>query len=508
MFARIIEGVTGARKGEVTQVFVSFAALAFLLCSYYLVKPMRDSRFFVYFADDQLARFMLFTPLFSLAVTKAFSACVGRVQRYRLMSYTYLLVALIMFLFFFFLPRTGAWTTAAFFFFASVYFTLVLSILWGVFNTLFHAEQAERSFGFVSLGATLGSLLGSRLSAWMARPEAGLQDYALLVAIATLLIALALTLWNARISEPQQGRASSAKSSKVSRGWDDIKQLLTNPYVRGIAMMVFGLAFVGTMVHLQTYPQIARAVAQNSYRETFGALDPQQVHFENIYTLKEIKKEQQQETLQALWPTQSAASLADSYRAYQSDFEGRTRQFFSNVNFYQGLLGVFLLVVVARLLFKFVGLRFTVLILPLVFSCAAIALMFSPDLFVLQMILVVGGALNYSLNNATKELLYTPTSESVRFQQKPLIEGPTMRVGDVTASVINIAMSSFLGTALALSLNAQNRFLLGIGVAVALLWMLAIWRTGARYDRFQREEGTRQELDQAAPRPLDEATHA
>ena len=498
MFARVIQSISGAKRGEQLSVFLSFLALLFLLTSYYLVKPLRESRFLLHFNADSLAYFMLVTPILAFVVTKFFSFWVGRIPRYRLMVITFGIVMLCKLAFFILLPISGRWASGLYFFWASVYFTLVLSILWAVFNTLFKAEQAERCFGFVALGATMGSISGSKISSWLA--VSAFKDWALIVALFTMLVSLVLTLWNIKITEAKQIDPGSENTShtEVGRGWDDVTQVLTNPYVKGIAIMVFGLAFVGTMVNLQVYPQIDQGIAQRAYKQTFAEIDPPETHLDLVMSLKKLNPEERQERFESQWPEAQSADLMQIYTQYMDSFESLTRQFFSTVNFYQGLLGVFLLVVVARFLFKFVGLRFTVLILPVIFLAASVFLMFPMELVVLQALLIVGGAANYSLNNATKELLYTPTSEAVRFQQKPLIEGPVMRVGDVSASLIKILVTSVLAGSLALPALLQGRLLLAAALGVTIFWIVLIWRTGGRYDKAQKAGKLNQDLDHDA----------
>ena len=71
MFIRLIQGLTGARPKEQLSVLFSFSALLFLLLSYYLVKPLRDSLFFVYFDSTDQAYFSLPIILSSLLAVKS-----------------------------------------------------------------------------------------------------------------------------------------------------------------------------------------------------------------------------------------------------------------------------------------------------------------------------------------------------------------------------------------------------------------------------------------------------
>jgi len=498
MLQRLFQGLSGARRGEQLPVLLSFLALYFLLFSYYLVKPLREARLFMHFSADILPYFLLATPFLALAVTKFFNFWVGRIPRYHLMLYTYAIMMVCKLLFLVALPLSGRLATVFFFFWASVYFTLVLSILWGVITTIFKSDQAERFFGFVALGATLGNITGAKISSWLAEAQ-GIKDWALLFAAVAMGLALGLIMLAVHFCETQTPQTQK-KNQKVSRGWQDLVQMVQSRYVRGIAMMVFSLALMGTVINLQVFQQIDGSLAEKVYAEVFVELDAEADSFQLVYGLKKLNAAEQTQSIQALaqakqWSAESQAQFQEHYALYRETLEGRTRKLFADVYFWQGILGVFLLVVVARILFRYVGLRWTVLILPGFFFAAGLALMFPLEVLWLQLMLIMGGSLNYSLNNATKELLYTPTSESVRFQLKPLIEGPVMRIGDVSASLAKIALTSGLAAVLVLSEGFQDRFLLSFGLVVVALWGLLIWRTGSLYDQAQKIGDREQELD-------------
>ncbi len=496
MLKRAFQGLTGAEPGEQLPALLSFFALLFLLLSYYLVKPLRDSMFLTYYISRDQAWFSVPIILLSLASAKFFNHWVGRIPRYRLMGITFAVMMGCKLLFLLLLPIAGRWGTVIFYLWASVYFTLVLSILWGVINTIFSPRQAERCFGFVALGATLGNIAGAKLSSWLAGSV--FKDWALLFSTLGMGLSLGLILLAVRRGEQTQTtHAAKSNSEHVSRGWQDLFALVGNRYVRGLALMVYALALISMAVQFQAYSQIDRNSARTVYQQTFQASDPQGAHFESIYALKRLDKKRQSEQIQLMGAElhQSPEQLSATYKRYVDALESRTRQVFSDVYAYQGILGVFLLMVVARLLFKFWGLRWVVLILPLFYALAAVALMFPLEVIAVQVLLIVGGGLNYSLNNATKELLYTPTSEAVRFQFKPLIEGPVMRLGDVTASVLQLLITGTLAVWLALGDFQQGTLLLALGLGFVAVWLIAIWQTGRRYDEAQKSQPPLKDLD-------------
>lgn len=502
--------MTGLQHEDLKPSLMSFLALFFLLLSYYLVKPLRDSRFFMYFNADQLPFFYLVSPIAALIITKIFNFFVERVSARKLLIITYGLMAACKVAFTLLMQFSNAWSTAVFFIWASVYFSLVLSILWATINSAFASEQAERCFGLIAIGATLGGIVGSKVSGLLV--ESVLKDWTLLLSVLSMVVALGLTLLIPKgQSQKSQNSLASAEAedtpkttAKVSSHskpgpWDDIKSLLQRPYMRGIAFMVFALALASTVVNLQVYQQIDDVLARQTYQQVFRDWDPEQQHFAEIRELKGKAKPQVTAALQALntHVTPDHKPLEAQYTQYQSQLEGETRKLFANVYFWQGILGIILLGVVARILFQYVGLSWSTILLPCFFVGVLILLFFPLETLVLQGILIGAGALNYSLNNATKELLYTPTTPQARYQHKPLIEGPIMRLGDVSASIFKIGVAGSLAGTIVLSHQWQSRILLSIGLIASVLWIVMIWYTGRQYDKNQQAEIKSQELDLA-----------
>lgn len=504
--------ITGLHSEDLAPSFMSFLALFFLLLSYYLVKPLRDSRFFLYFNADHLPYFYLVSPVAALVITKIFNFFVERMQPRKLLIITYGVMMLCKVLFTVLMQWSSAWSTAIFYVWASVYFSLVLAILWATINSAFQSEQAERCFGVIAIGATLGSIIGAKVSGLLV--ESPLKDWTLLLSVISMSVALGFTLFirqNPLDSKESADNETNTDQPKVADKtptgpWNDIKTLIQRPYMRGIAFMVFALALASTVVNLQVYKQIDENLARTSYQEIFQDWDSQAKHYESLRDLKGQSKMATQKKLSDLVQISNSEATGTRltptemnarYLKYQSNLEGETRKLFANVYFWQGILGVVLLGVVARILFQYAGLSWSTVLLPGFFCLVLILLFFPLEAFMLQSILIGAGALNYSLNNATKELLYTPTTPRARYQHKPLIEGPIMRLGDVSASLFKIAVAGGAAGTLALSHQLQSRILLSIGLIVSVLWIILIWYTGRQYDKNQEAETKSKELDLA-----------
>ncbi len=476
-------------------------ALFLLLTSYYLVKPLRSSFFLKEFDPAMLPYFFLCFPFLSLAVTRLFDFFYARLPRLRLIFYTYGVVMGCKLFFWATLPVAGKGIILAFYLWSSVYFLLCISVLWACVSSVFTAASGERWFAMIALGGMAGAYGGSAFSSYLSQTR--WSDQTLAVSMGMMagvlgFLTLALRTFSDTPAEQTHGKRSPNIVSQNSL-FADLKAIWQRPFIRGLGVIVFAVAFMNTVVEFKTQKVIDRQLAETQYLESFADLNSvlcqkagcqhsllHQPFFEQVYTLKQVAANSRESTLTA-WLTSQAVPVAltqgavAQYAAYQKALEQKTRGFFSDINQWINLIGAFLLLVVARPLFRWLGLRWVVLILPCLFFVAALALLFPLELSLVSGLLVGTGTLNYSLNKTAKELLYTAADEEVRFRFKPLIDGPLVRFGDVSAALLTLLVTQGLH----LSLLWQDQVVLGVGIILCLFWALSAYRSGRIYDQLK-----------------------
>lgn len=473
-------------------------ALFLLLTSYYLVKPLRSSFFLKEFDPAMLPYFFLCFPFLSLAVTRLFDFFYARLPRLRLIFYTYGVVMGCKLFFWLTLPLAGKGIILAFYLWSSVYFLLCISVLWACVSSVFTAASGERWFAMIALGGMAGAYGGSAFSSYLSQTSWSDQTLAVsMVLMAGVLLFLALALRTFSEGQEQARTEKRARPSSQNSIFEDLKAIWQRPFIRGLGVIVFAVAFMNTVVEFKTQKVIDRQLAEAQYLESFADLNTalcqhsgcQSLHqpfFEKVYTLKQ-EDAASRETVLTTWlasqsvPVALKQEAAVRYTAYQKALEQKTRGFFSDINQWINLIGAFLLVVVARPLFRWVGLRWVVLLLPCLFLVAAFALLFPLELSLVSGLLVGTGTLNYSLNKTAKELLYTAADEEVRFRFKPLIDGPLVRFGDVAAALLTLLVTQGLH----LSLLWQDHVVLGVGITLCFFWGLTAYRSGRIYDQLK-----------------------
>ena len=61
------------------------------------------------------------------------------------------------------------WVGRVFFIWTSVFNLFVVSVFWAMIVDIFNSEQGKRLFGFIAAGATVGAIIGSAVTASLAR---------------------------------------------------------------------------------------------------------------------------------------------------------------------------------------------------------------------------------------------------------------------------------------------------------------------------------------------------
>lgn len=444
-------------------------ALFFLFLSYYLVKPLRNSQFLKEFAPHFLPWIYLVVSGGSLLVTQIFQWCAARMGRRSLVAGTFAWAMLCKVFFFVTLPDGGQRTTGLFYLWASVYFLLLVSTLWGCLNERFQSQQGERCFPFIVLGATLGNIVGSYCADAMSE-----WGYAtLLWSALALLLSLGL-LWR-EFDYPVQMSAQAPPYRKV--GW------FHDRYLRAIAVMVLALAVFSTATDFVTQRRLDVQVGEQVYRAQVAALWPDGYAEFSALRILDSRLRQARVAQLAHGHGLDPAALQLAYDGFRDEREKRLREIFATTFLAQGLTGVVLLGLICRPFLARFGLGTALTVLP-TFALLLLPILLLPlEVGWIQVVLVCSGALNYSFNNAAKEVLYTATDRSAIISAKPFIEGPLMRIGDVICSLLTLSIAWLVARQGWPSWWEELLMILPC-FAVVLLWWLLVRQAGHDYRRY------------------------
>ncbi len=373
IFYRLLCRVIDVRPEEVAVLFWCWLYIFGVLSSYYIMRPIRDEMG-VAGGVNNLQWLFTGTLLGMVALNLPFAYLVKTLPRRRFIPLTYRFFALniILFAAFFYLadaPQT-VWIGRAFFIWVSVYNLFVVSIFWQMNVDLFSPEQGKRLFGFIAAGATLGAIVGSALTAALARyvsPIVLLLGAAVLLELAVFAVGRLSRL--SPVLSRQPGGEDQPIGGSVVAG---ITHAIRSPYLVNVSLFLLLFAITSTFLYFQQAGIVSQSFADRGAQTAFFATIDLVV---NTLTL-----------------------------IVQLFFTGRILV----------LLGVAL------------ALGF----LPLLTMIGFGALAFAPNLSAIAVFQVLRRAGDYAIARPTREVLFTVVPREDRYKAKSFIDTFVYRLGD------------------------------------------------------------------------------
>src|SRR5262249_35816038 len=255
---RALARAVDVRREEVAALLVGFLYFFLLLCSYYMLRPLRDAMGLVGGARDFP---WLFTATFvtMLAAGPLFGALVARLPPQKFVPLVYRLFALIILGFgaLFASGLAELHVARSFFVWMSVFNLFVVSIFWSVLVDVFRSEQGRRLFGFIAAGGTAGALAGPALAALLVGPfgPGGLT----LVSAALLEGGVQCVRALTNLPGAQHSAEHPGHEKVGGNAFAGLTLLLRSPYLFGIVLYMLLLTTTATFLYLEQ----ARIVAEN-----------------------------------------------------------------------------------------------------------------------------------------------------------------------------------------------------------------------------------------------------
>ena len=419
VFVRRIERLVKIEPGEGWALFWSFSYFFALLCSYYIIRPLRDEMGVVGGVEN-LQWLFTGTFLIMLAAVPVFGWVTSRFRRSQFLPAIYLFFILNLAGFYLLFQSDIAHITIArsFFIWSSVFNLFVVSVFWSFMTDLYSDAQAKRLFGFIAAGGTAGALTGPALTTVLALPLG--PTNLLLVSAAFLgwavlaiqrLIKGSLTSGqgsNTRQQIPTDNAINQPLGGSVMAG---IRLVMQSPYLLGIAILMILFTTLSTFLYFQQAQIVRDSFTSSAERTTvFAAID-----------------------------------LA--------------------VNALTILFQVFL---TSRVI-KLFGLAWTLALVPIILCAGFLALSFAPVLVVLVVVQVVRRAGNYAIMRPAREMLYVVLDRESKYKAKNFNDTVVYRGGDAVAGWIYAGLRS-----LGLSLS----HLALIAAPLAAVWAVVAYRLG------------------------------
>lgn len=405
--------------GEGPLCAVLFAMHFLVLAFQYAAKSVRQSSYVDALGADQLPYVYLLTALASYPVLRWYGRLVDRFDQRRLIAGSGVIVALCLVAFWWLFAVHARWVSIAFYLWVSIVGILLVSQFWSYSSHLLNARQCKRLFGVIGAGGILGSVAGGQMARIMS--SAFETRDALLLAAAVMLV-LALVVRS--VGERSESEAKPLPTLHDASG--GLGLVKGSRYLTLIAAVMLLSSMVAQVIDLQFSWVVEHKVA---------GLDQRTAVFGNLFSVMGL-----------------------SAFVFQMVFTSRIH--------------------------RKLGVGFALRVLPVTNGAGtvlfALAAMSMPILlWPAAWLLKIGeNGLRYSLDQATRELLFQPVPSEDRPKAKAFIDVFVQRLGKGVAAIALLPVTFHL-------IGPQHA--VWLSAAWIAVWLGLIGATHRRYVRSYRD---------------------
>ncbi len=237
------------------------SAFFLLLCSWYILRPVRDEMG-VQTGASRLQWLFTGTFIATVLVFPIFGWVVRRVARRHVLPLVYGFFVLNLCFFVLVLSGKPSLTmAAAFFIWLSVFNLLVISLFWSNVSDVFSKEESHRHYGYIAAGGTAGALAGPAIATLLAT-RVGITW--LIAMSALLLVASAACSMALRGNE----ESTLAIGGNIFSG---LTLTLKSPVLRNIALLIIFYTAISTVLYIEQADVVAKTFTDRGERTAFFA---------------------------------------------------------------------------------------------------------------------------------------------------------------------------------------------------------------------------------------------
>lgn len=273
---RWLTGTFSVRRDELRGLLGAFALLFLVWTAYSILRPVRETMG-ITSGVSRLPLLFWATFACTLAIQPAFGALATRLRRAALLPalYGFFAANLVGFYGWFHLQEDHTWIARAFFVWLSVVNLFWLSVFWSFVADIFSREQSHRLFGFIAAGTSLGGLAGPLLTATLAGAIGTLNLLLLAAGLLLAAIPLVRVLETWQRGQPDGGGGEAGAGRPLGGNpFAGFAQVLASPVMAGIAIFVFLLTWVSTLLYLEQQALVDRLLPDpDAQTQLFGWID-------------------------------------------------------------------------------------------------------------------------------------------------------------------------------------------------------------------------------------------
>ncbi len=369
-----LERLVQVEHGEWPRLAIAFFYFFLLLGGYFMLRPLRGA----IAANNSEILHWLYSATFlaMLVIVPLFGFLVSRFRRGQFIPaiYLFFISHLLLFAWGFDDDATPLWVQRTFYVWLSVFNLFVVSIFWSFMADIFRPGQAQRLFGFIMAGGSIGAIIAPSVTKGVVPVfgATGVMLVASVMLIAATLLAILLG-WFTR-------KQRENKPTEVIGGsiWEGAIQVFRSEYLLYACLLM--------LLHNLTSTFLFNGMAVLVDQNIIG-------------------------------------------------FDERTT-FFSHIDQIVQVLAFLLQFFITSRLVRYLGMSKTLVMIPALLAGGFIILGSSMGLVLFAAVQVVQRSMNYGVLGPAKEMLFTVVDRETKYKSKNFIDTAVYRGSDVTASWI------------------------------------------------------------------------
>ena len=399
-----------------------FVNFFLIITALYQLKPASRSLFIEALGAERLPYAWIITALTMVVFITYYHRLVARHSRFNVVLGTCLTISSLLVLFRFLIELPGPIVAVCFYVFVDILSVVLVEQFWSLTDSIHTTREGKSWYGFVGTGGLIGGIAGGGLSALLIQ-HTRLQTPDLLVTAAvTIGIIFVLTWMMGYIGLYCEVEHVARAEAAGKGGWRVLGQ---SRYLMLIAAVLLLAQLVSPIIDYQFLNTVEASYPEREARTAFISL------------------------------------------------------FFSVM----GFISVGINLAITPLIHRFFGTIAGLLIQPLMISLFSWAFLFQPTLFIGSAAKISDRGLSYSINRASKELLYIPIDPVIIYQAKAWIDMFGYRMFKVSGSFLILLFTQWLPVSLGI---AQLSW---ITLSICAAWIAIIMVLRHEYDRVCEAKG-------------------
>jgi AAA family ATP:ADP antiporter len=421
MNVHISERKVAAIRG--ISLFLNFFQIIF---AYYMIKPASRSIYLEHFRADQLPYVWIASALLLGLLMPAYCHFVDRHDRRKVVMFSCQFFCAILLIFVALLQsgKTSPAVAVGFYILVDILSVVLVEQFWSLTNSNYATHTGSRWYGFVGSGGLVGGILGGMAASWLIR-ETAMTSYDLMLLSAFLLFTLGVyaeLLINLDIySEESFHIRPQGLGNSLS-----FTRIFSNRYILLITITILLAQLVEPIVEYQFLSFV-----------------------EQVYTEREART------------------------AYLSTFLSVL-----------GMVALTINLLLTPLVLRYLGAIGGMLFQPVILLMASGYFNSSPGLSSGAAMKISDRGLSYSLNRASKEMLYVPVDPTLIYRAKAWIDMFGYRMFKIIGAVLVLALTQWF------SFNWSSETFSYLVMPVCLVWILVVISLKPDYQRLRRHEQT------------------